>query len=182
MTKQKLMRGRRSGVSSVVALVIVVLTALGAVAAIQIKLGHRTTVLGHVTTVTHRLHGHDWTNVAVLTTGIVLAVLGLLILLAGLLPARRSMLRLSEQEPNTIFAISRSGLARDLTAVATRVDGVESARVRVRRRRVKVKAASAMRDTDGLADSLRTALEKRVEAFGPSKGLRIRARITGSRD
>lgn len=182
MSKQKLMRGRRSGVSSVVALLIVVLSALGAVAAIQIELGHHTTVLGRVTAVTHRLHAHDWTDVAVLTTGIVLGVLGLLILLAGLLPARRSMLRLTEREPNTIFAISRSGLARDLTAVASGIDGVESARVRVSRRQVTVKASSAMRDNNGLADAVRSTLEKRVETLGPARSLRVRARIIGSRD
>lgn len=179
--RQQLFRGRRTVLATVVGLVVVALAVLGAVAALQIHAGHDATVLGHVSAIATRLREHTWTDPAVLVTGIVCAALGLVLLLAGLLPARRPLLRLSDLEAHTISGISRTGLVRDLTAVAASVDGVTRARVRLRRRHVVVRARSPLRDRRGLADDVDAAIVGRLESLAPAVPLRVSTSIAGAR-
>ncbi len=65
------------------------------------------------------------------------------------MPGRFRVVPVDSQDPRSVVAVTRAGLRRYLASAATTVDGIASAKVRVRRARVY--ATSSLRDTAGLA-------------------------------
>lgn len=179
--RAQLPRRRRSGLASLVALIIVVACVLAAVAAVQIAQGRDRTVLGSVSWVAERLRTRDWSDVGVLIAGVALAAVGLVLLLAGLVPARRPFVRLVDPDAHTISGVTRAGLARELGALASRVDGVADAKATVGRSRVRVAARCALRDHTGVREAVEAAVGERVTALRPQRPLTVTVRLrTGS--
>ena len=175
--RSRLPRGRRSGASVVVSLLVIAAAALSAVTAVQLYLRRDRTAVGDIATYAQHLHDMRWNGTAVLVTGIVLAVFGALVLLAGLLPAGKTLLKLADPDEYTIAGVTRDGLRTDMIASALAVDGVVAAEAKVGRRRIRIVAETPFTDRNGLADAIRHAGQQRVDALQPVERLTVRARL-----
>ena len=78
--------------------------------------------------------------------------------------------------------MTRAGLRRHLADAATTVDGIASAKVKVRRRRARVYATSSLRNIEGLADQVETAVTERLAALAPLRPLRVRVSVRKRKD
>ncbi|QVQ50321.1 alkaline shock response membrane anchor protein AmaP [Spiractinospora alimapuensis] len=132
-------------------------------------------------TVTGALEPLAWRSTAVLVAGGVACAVGVILLLAALLPGRGGYVPLRTEDPSLVVGVSRAGLRRHLAAAVADMDGVHQARVAVRRRRVKVRASTWARPERArrkvMARTLRDTVRERLDALGPLRRLRVRARI-----
>ena len=71
----------------------------------------------------------------------------------------------------------RRSLRRSLARLAEDVDGIDRARARVRTRSVRVRATTQLRDTGGLRESVRTAVQDRLAALDPLWPPRVKVRL-----
>ena len=103
---------------------------------------------------------------------VVLAVVGLALLLAALMPGRPSRVLVLEDDVPGETAISRRDLARRIQRRTENVDGVHSTSVAVRRRRIDVAVATVVDDpapvTRGAKDAVDRALAE-LRPAGPSR-------------
>lgn len=178
MSRQRLPRGRRALASVVVGVVVLAAAVLATITAIQLYM-HRggATAVGDVTTYAGNLHDVRWSDVGILVAGIVLAAIGVLVLLAGLIPAKKTLLRLADPDEQTLAGITHGGLRSDMVATALAIDGIVEAKAKVGRRRVRIKARSPFTDRDGLADAVRSAAQRRVDDLQPTQRLRVKVRL-----
>lgn len=174
-------RGRRGATATVVALVGVLLAAALAVEALWLAV--KGTTWGFTPAgVAKHLRETRLGSSEVEIVAIVAAVLGLLILLAAVLPARRHLIELDHDEADVATGLTRRSLRRTLTAAAENVDGIGSAKVTVRRRRLVVRARTALRHTEGLADRVSTAVEARLADLAPRRHRSVRVRLHREED
>lgn len=178
MSRQRLPRGRRALVSIVVGVIVLAAAVLATIVAIQLYM-HRggATAVGDIRTYATNLHDVRWSDVGILVAGIVLAAVGALVLLAGLLPARKTFLKLADPDDNTLAGITRGGLRSDMVATALAVAGIVDAKAKVRRKRIRIKAESPFTDRDGLADAVRSAAQRRVDNLQPLQRLTVKVRL-----
>ncbi|HEX7304605.1 DUF6286 domain-containing protein, partial [Lentzea sp.] len=137
--------------------------------AIQLALGEAP--LLSYDAVVGRLHGTTWSAREVAVTGGVVAVVGLLLFLAAVVPGRA---RTAALDQNT--AVSLRGL-RNAVRLAAHVDGVESASVKASRRKVKAVVRTRRAVVDGLGDAVRTAVENRVDEFALARPPQVVVRV-----
>ncbi|WP_248964411.1 DUF6286 domain-containing protein [Sphaerisporangium perillae] len=114
-----------------------------------------------------------WDDPAALTTAAVICVIGLAMLVAALTPGRARVIPLTSEDPQMVTGITRTGLRRHLTAVATAVDGVSRARVRLRRRGAQVTVATPLRDVGELPGEVGQAVEGRLEDLRPLRPIPV---------
>jgi len=126
--------------------------------------------LNHRPAIVHWHRAYDWAKRTTWNAGSVrvtcgvLILLGLLLLIAELKPARVSRLAADPTEAGAAHidtAYTRRGLAAAIRSAVTRVDGVRGASVKVKRRKVKVAATAAARDR-AAARSLRGPISAAV--------------------
>ena len=125
-----------------------------------------------------------WNAGSVRVTCVVLIVLGLVLLIAELKPARVSRLAADPGgagAPGIDTAYTRRGLAAAVRSAVTDVDGIRSASVKVKRHRVKIAATTAARDTTAvrrLREPVRAAARQRLTTLqlrsAPSVSVRVR--------
>ncbi|MBB4935239.1 hypothetical protein F4561_006133 [Lipingzhangella halophila] len=123
------------------------------------------------------LSGTGWNHPAVLGVSGALVLLGLILLVAALIPGRGGYLPLRTGDPALAVGLSRAGMRSALATAAREVDGVEGARVSVGRRRVRVRANTHLRAADGLREAVGDAVRERLAELAPLRPLRIRTRI-----
>jgi Family of unknown function (DUF6286) len=90
-----------------------------------------------------------WNSGSVRVTCVILILLGLVLLIAELKPARVSRLAADPAQAGAAdidTAYSRRGLAAAVRSAVTDVDGVRGASVKVKRRKVRIAATAAARD------------------------------------
>jgi Family of unknown function (DUF6286) len=106
-----------------------------------------------------------WSDTVVKTIGLLLVVAGLALVVGELWPSRIRRLPVDSPEPATDAAITRRGLAQDVTTAVNEVDGVTPARVRVGRRRITVQAAASKAAEDSVAvrDAVTTSVQGRLD-------------------
>ncbi|MBA3524197.1 MAG: hypothetical protein H0T85_06530, partial [Geodermatophilaceae bacterium] len=75
------------------------------------------------------LREKSWSAVAVITTGVVLAVLGLLLVLAELKPRRPGLLVLASVHPDVTAALPRRAVSRVISTALEDTPGVEHSSV-----------------------------------------------------
>jgi hypothetical protein len=121
-----------------------------------------------------------WNAPITIVVGVVAAALGLILLAAGLLPGKPTVLPLSNNG-RTSAGVSRRSLRRDLTTAAASADGVRSAAVRVRRGRVVATVRTPAADTAGVAEQVRTLLDERLTAIALARRPRLRIRVSPDR-
>ncbi|MET9232684.1 DUF6286 domain-containing protein [Lentzea sp. NPDC003310] len=166
-------RSRRALPATLTALVLLVASVLVAVSAIQLALGE--TPLLSYDSLAGRLHGTTWSAAEVAATSGVVAAIGLVLFLVAVVPGRARTAPLDEHT-----AVSVRGLRNALRTAAV-VDGVESAAVKVRRRRVRAVVRTRRAVVDGLADTVRTALESRVGEFALARPPQVVVRVKALR-
>jgi hypothetical protein len=83
-----------------------------------------------------------WRDAAALGISLLLAAAGLALVIGQLWPSRVRRLPVESPDSATDAAITRRGLARDVTAAVDDLDGVEPERVTVGRGRITVRAAA----------------------------------------
>ncbi|MGH4025919.1 MAG: DUF6286 domain-containing protein [Pseudonocardiaceae bacterium] len=136
-----------------------------------------------------------WNDPAVLAGGTALAVLGLVLLAGAVIPGTPQVLALASAGASagpsagapagapagrSPAGVTRSSLARDLTARAAGADGITGARVKVGARTVKVVARTPLRNHSGLAERLHDVVAERLDDINLAQ--RPRLRITVARD
>jgi len=172
-------RPRRSTPATIVATVLLALCVLIAVAVVQSLLG-QTPILGldQLLAVTS---GQRWNSAATVAVAIVLAVLGLVLLIAGLRPGKPTVVPLARMEypdgrPGADAGVRRATLAKDLATTAGAVAGVTGADVSARRSRITATVRVAAADPAAVPGQVRERLEARVAAIGPSPRPKVRVR------
>jgi Family of unknown function (DUF6286) len=173
-------RPRRALPAIVVSALLAAATGLIAAYLISKYVGHQVHVLPRgLFQAGHQLH---WDDPRPLVASGVACVLGLLLIGLALRPGRYRVVPVASQDPYSVAAMTRAGLRRYLADAATTVDGIASAKVKVRRRRARVYAASSLRDVEGLADQVETAVNDRLTVLAPLQPLRARVTVRKRRD
>ncbi|TDC74757.1 DUF6286 domain-containing protein [Actinomadura sp. 7K507] len=117
----------------------------------------------------------DWYVLAIFGA---LALLGLLFLLAALMPGKSRMVPLHGRDPNLMMGVSRRGLKRAVAAAAEDAPGVSGVRrVRLRRRRVKVVAKTPVHEPAGLDEGVAEAVRDRLDRLDPLPRRSVRVRM-----
>ena len=173
-------RPRRALPAIVVSALLAVATGLIAAYLISNYVGHQVHVLpGGLFQAGHQLH---WDDPRPLVASGVACALGLLLIVLALRPGRFRVVPVTSQDPYAVAAMTRAGLRRYLVGAASTVDGIASAKVKVRRRRARVYATSSLRDTAGLTAQVETAVTDRLTTLAPLQPLRVRVSVRKRRD
>ncbi|WP_174361637.1 DUF6286 domain-containing protein [Nocardia paucivorans] len=129
--------------------------------------------------VAYELHGRTWDEPQVLAVGSAVAVIGALLLVTALLPGRARVLPLTDSRPDGIEAgIGRRDLRALLRHSAMEVEGVVSARVRIRRDLALAIVRTDRRSHDDMAAAVCSVLGERVREVGAPLR-RVHARVHG---
>ncbi|WP_410667962.1 DUF6286 domain-containing protein [Amycolatopsis sp. cmx-4-68] len=169
-------RTRRSTAATLTAVVLLAACAFVAVVAIQRILGETPWV--DYRTVADALHERRWNDTGTAIAGGAAALLGLVLLSAGILPGKPTILPL-DGEPAS--GASRHSYRNTLRAAASTVDGVGRAQLKLKRRRATVKVTTGRTNTDGLADAVRDAISRRLDQIGPATRPAVEVRVHATR-
>ena len=118
-----------------------------------------------------------WDHPATLAVSAIVCLLGLVLLALALTPGRSRLVALASDDPRTVTGITRTGLRRHLATIASRVDGVSRARVRLHGNRLRVTAKSPLRDTSELPGQVTQAVSTRLAELRPLKPMRVRVAV-----
>ena len=122
----------------------------------------------------------DW---AVLLICAAVALLGLVFLMAGLVPGRGRLVPLHGDDPDLVVGITRHGLRTVVVDAARDVDGVSGVRrAKVGRHRVAVAVGTAMRDPEDLGERVREAVQRRLDEIGPLPARRVTVTVQSPRE
>ncbi|GAA3524579.1 hypothetical protein GCM10022222_03920 [Amycolatopsis ultiminotia] len=169
-------RPRRSTAATLTALVVLAGCVLVTVVAVQLIIGERPWV--SYPAVAGALNRTQWTNWWTAFGAIAAVVLGLCLLLAAILPGKRTVLPL-HGAPDS--GASRASYRSTLRAAATSVDGVSAAKVRLGRRRVRVRVQTHRSREDGLTEAVRAAVTHRLDEIGPVAPPAVRVAVSAMR-
>lgn len=170
---------RRTVPATIVAVVLLAVCAAVATAVIQSLIGRTPFItLDRLLAVTS---SQQWNSAPVVTTAIVVAVVGLVLLLVAIRPGRPIVLPLARQEgadgnPGADAGVRRATLTKDLSAAASTVSGVESVSVDARPRRViaQVQTAGTAEDVPG---AVRERLTERLADIAPARMPAVRVKV-----
>ena len=125
---------------------------------------------------------HTWDSGEVIAISAVVGALGLLLLLAQLLPRRPGLLTVATDDPTVEAGVERRTLGKAMAAAAGDVDGVSKATARVRGRRATVVATSRLRDASGLPERIRDHVQTWTDDLGLVAPPRLRLRLRHKED
>ncbi|QFG24346.1 DUF6286 domain-containing protein [Actinomadura sp. WMMB 499] len=124
-----------------------------------------------------------WNDAKALGITAALAVLGLLFLLAGLLPGRTRMVPLQGDDPDIMMGVNRRGLKRAAAAAAEDAPGVSRVRkVKLGRRKVRVRAETPVHDPAGLGLGVATSVQDRLDRLRPFPPRAVKVRLRAEDD
>ncbi len=169
-------RTRRSIPATLTAVVLLAACVLVAVVAIQMIAA--TTPWFSYESAARTLHDTHWNDVVPAVAGGASALLGLVLLLAASLPGKLTVLPL---EGEVDSGASRRSYRSTLRSAASTVDGVSRVRVRLRRRTVSAAVTTGRTSTDGLADAVHRALERRLDQLTPVARPSVRVSVHSAR-
>lgn len=155
-------RPRRTIPATLMALVLLAACVLIAIVAIQLIIGQ--TPLISYRSVTDGLHNIQWNDTAALGAGVAAVLLGLLLLLAALLPGKPTVLPLTG---DVDAGVTRRSLRNALQSAAGSVDGVSKAKLKLGRRTIVARIRTDRTNTAGLTDAVRAALDRRLDQVTP---------------
>jgi hypothetical protein len=171
-------RPRRSIPATLTALVLLAACVLVAVCAVQLTLGEPALI--NFTALAQTAHETQWTDRTAALAGGVAVLLGLLLVLAAVVPGKSLTLALTADESTIEAGISRGSLRTVLRAEA-RVDGVVGAAIRLRRKRIRVIVRTNRTNTDGLADAVRAAIEHRLGQIALARQPSVVVKVNATR-
>ncbi|MFI7120310.1 DUF6286 domain-containing protein [Amycolatopsis sp. NPDC049868] len=169
-------RPRRSVPAVLVALVVLAGCVLAAAVAVQTIVGEKPWI--SYGAVASALHDIRWNDPLPAIAGGVVALLGLLLLVSAMVPGRPTVLPL-EGGPDS--GASRRSYRSTLRTAASTVDGVSAAKLKVKRRAIVSVVTTGRTNTAGLADAVRTAIERRLAQIGPASVPAVRVRVKATR-
>ncbi|NIH80387.1 DUF6286 domain-containing protein [Amycolatopsis viridis] len=172
-------RSRRSLAATLVALVGLALCVLVAISAVQLLL-HARPVLDYDAAAA-RAHATHWDALPVAIIGGVLAAVGLVVLLAAILPGRALVLPLtgggSPDAAPVKAGASRRSITGSLRSAAEQADGVESVKLRLRRRSVTARVRGGRLATGEVAGEVRRAIEDQLDRIAPAHRPRVKVHV-----
>jgi uncharacterized protein DUF6286 len=171
-------RPRRSVPAVLTALVLLAACALVVTALVQRLLGEPP-VLSY-NAVAAGAHNTAWNELPVLVGGGAAVLAGAALLAAAVLRGRPVVLPLAPA-PGFETGTTRHGLRTSLRATAAQVDGVAAARVKLGRRTVSVRVKTHRTHREGLADAVRTAVQRRLDGIELARPPKVRIRVRGAR-
>lgn len=173
---RRVFRPRRKIPAIIVAAILASAGILGAIEAVTAALGHPLWKVPY-----HDFAGPlrdtHWSDTVALAVAAAVAFIGLILLLAAVLPGRPSAIVLASSDTSIVIGAPRASLRRVLQRAARDVDGIERARVKLRRRSAAIHATTRLRDTSGLRGSVHAAVQNRLTALDPLSPIRIRVRM-----
>lgn len=161
------------------ALTALVLGAAGvtvAIDVISVQTGHRALIYPY-RQIAAQLRTAHWDDPAVMAVAAAFALVGLLLVLAAVVPGRPRVVAIAGPAPEVAVGITRRSLRRAVHSAVLSVDGISAARVRLRRRSIKVKAKTPLRDRNGLADLVGAAVTERLNQLAPRRAVRAKVRV-----
>ena len=120
-----------------------------------------------------------WGDAVVLGISLLLAAVGLALVIFELWRSRIARLPVDSSDHATDAAVTRRGLARDVTAAVDDLDGVKSQRVTVGRRRITVRAAARnAAEPAALGDAVTAAVRDRLDRLRLHRPTRLVVNIS----
>lgn len=172
-------RPRRSTPATIVAVLLLALCVLVVVAVAQSLLGQTPILtLDQLLAVTS---GQRWNSGGTVAVAVLLAVLGLVLVIAALRPGKPTVVPLTRMDypdgrSGADAGVRRRSLATDLATTAGSVAGVTAADVSARRSRITARVRVAAADPAAVPGQVRERLEARVAAIGPAPRPKVRVR------
>lgn len=173
-------RGRRTAAAVMVAVLLLLAAGFAVWQAVLVQLGRRPTPLDAVR-ISAWLNTTPWSAPVIITTGAVIALVGLWLIALALIPPRPTLLDLREEHPDVITRIRPADLRRAIDGAARSVDGISDARTTLRRDRAVVAVTSPLGDPSGLPEKVTAAVTDQLAALDPVHPLRPLVRLTGGR-
>ncbi|MEV7548468.1 DUF6286 domain-containing protein [Amycolatopsis sp. NPDC089917] len=167
---------RRSVPATLTALVLLAACALVAVVTIQMLLGETPWI--RYDTVAAALHGTRWTDTVTAIVGAAAVLLGLILVLAAIIPGKPVVLPLRGDLDS---GASRRSYRSTLRVAASAVDGVSDARVKLKPRTIAATVTTGRTTIDGLADAVRRSVEERLDQIDPAVRPTVRVKIRAVR-
>lgn len=169
-------RPRRSIPAALTALVLLSACVSTAVVAIQIVTGQPPWI--SYASVAGWLHGQHWNDVPAAVAGGVAVLLGLILILAAVLPGKLTVLPL-QGEPES--GASRRSYRSTLRAAASGVDGVSQVTLKLDRRTVTARVRTERTNSEGLSEAVRAALSRRLTQIAPAFEPAVKVRVKATR-
>ncbi len=168
-------RGRRGTVATIVAVLGVLVFAGAATEAISLTAHHRTVGYraAQVAKFGRTTHLGDTVVLAVAVTAF---AVGVVLMLAALVPPRRRLVELVESDPDIATGIGVRSLRRALAAAAVGIDGVDDAKV-TGRRRLKISASTSLRDNATLPERITTRATALLTELKPARSRTVRVSL-----
>lgn len=167
-------RPRRSVPATLVALVLLTAAVLITVSCVQLLLDRPPLV--PFATLARTASDLTWDNTIVVLLAGSVAALGLVLLIAALMPGNPVVLGLEHRAGQPDAGTTRRSLDRALVSSARGVDGVDKASIRVKPRAVTVTVRTPLHDTGDLPEQVRTALGVRLDDIALAQRPRVRVR------
>ncbi|MET8846034.1 DUF6286 domain-containing protein [Amycolatopsis sp. NPDC004625] len=169
-------RPRRSTPAVLTALILLAACILAAVAAIQQLLGQRPWI--SYDRAAGWLHAQHWNDLVPAIAGGVAVLLGLILVLAAVLPGKLTVLPL-QGEPAS--GASRRSYRSTLQAAASGVDGVSGAKLTLNRRKVTARIRTGRTNTDGLSEAVHAAISRRLAQITPATDPTVKVKVKATR-
>ncbi|MFB4297219.1 DUF6286 domain-containing protein [Actinomadura sp. NTSP31] len=166
-------RSRRVPVGTVAALLLTAASVIGAIDVIAAMTGASLRVFAY-----RELADVRWDGWVTRGICIGLGLVGLVFLLAGLLPGRSRIVPLHGARPEVMMGVSRRGLRSAIAAAAGDATGVSRVRrVRLGATRVKVVAETPAHDPRGLDEGVAEAVRECLERIRPLPPRSVKVRM-----
>jgi len=123
------------------------------------------------------LREHRWKDVLVIVIGCIVALAGLLLLVAEVRRRRPDLSVLRGRRDDVLTAMSNRSVGRAITAAVDQVPGISSSATAVRRNRISVTARTGLRDPRDLESSVTAAATDAVRDLDLIGAPRLRVRV-----
>ncbi|MBN6038498.1 DUF6286 domain-containing protein [Amycolatopsis sp. 195334CR] len=170
-------RPRRSLPATVTALILLAACVLVVITVVQRLTGDQPWL--DYRAIATAVHATRWTDLTTALVAGTAATLGLVLLLAAILPGKRTVLALAGTPDS---GAARAGYRSTLRAAAANVDGISRASVTVGSRRVKVRAKTARTQLDGLAEAVAATVEQRLDHVTPARRPTVSVKVRTTRE
>lgn len=169
-------RGRRGTAAVITALVLLIVAVAAGYLAVMAALSRQVTFVD-VRSAVDWLRSASWGQQVALWIGVGITVVGVILLLAALLPPGRRVVELESPDAATAAGITHRGLRRTVAASVSGIDGISHARAEVGTRAVELDAVTWLRHTDGLQEAATAAAEQRLGQLRPAQLRSVKTRL-----
>jgi hypothetical protein len=123
-----------------------------------------------------RMRHTTWSDTPIIAIAAAITAVGVLLLIAAVVPGRKKLLDLDADRPATAAGISARHLRRALRRVTIRLDGVGDVTVNLRRHRAQLDVTTPYRDPGDLAGTVQTSADHYLDDLRLTRPLRTTVR------